>query len=596
VKKVFPVLFLVFAILLCQGSLFAQDEKNFSEAFEEKPASRTAIVGLEGNISLDLRDIDVVEALKFLAMKAGINIVTTKAVTGRVTLRVEDVSVKDIFDVMLRANKLAYEKRDNIYSVMTEEEYKGLYGAVFADVRQVQVFDLTYAIPEQIFNLCDTLKSDVGRVLVSPESGRVVVMDSPDKLKLIEEAIRSFEKENIVKVFTINYANAKDVAEQLKAQLEAKNVGFVKADERSNQVIVQTLAERMKTVEELIERLDRKTREVLIETKIIRVNFKKEVTEEVEWEGLFEVIWDSDLTYLGSTPFASVQTASDAWRSRRTVLEGGLPPDGDERINPVDYVGAYAFSGTSLALNTSQPSTGGDEIHVGIVGNHDFDVAFRAFRDIGEAEIVSTPKITVANNQEAKIHVGEKQAYVTSTTTTGQTTSTVSEEVTFVDVGTQLFVTPNINEEGYITLKVKTEVSNVVNVLVTPTNNRIPIIGTSVAETTVMSRSGSTIVIAGLRGKTKGFEKKTTPILGDLPFIGKFFTSNKPMANRTEILILITPVITSGDALVDSRGRPVGETFIKPEKDYTQSEAVKEASSSGVLTTQEGIKGLKVDE
>ena len=83
--------------------------------------------GMEERISLDLRNIDIVDALKFLAEKAGINIVTTKKVSGRVTLKVDNVPIKDIFDVMLRSNSLAYDKRGNIYNVMTEEEYKALY-------------------------------------------------------------------------------------------------------------------------------------------------------------------------------------------------------------------------------------------------------------------------------------------------------------------------------------------------------------------------------------------------------------------------------------------------------------------------------------
>ena len=152
---------------------------------------------LNRDVSLDLRNIEVIDALRFLAMKAGMNIVTTKAVGGRINLKVENVPIKDIFDVILRSNGLAYDKSGDIYKVMTEEEYKSLYGKNFSDVRQVKIIHLSYAIPEQIFGLCDTLKSDVGRVLVDPETGAVVIMDSPEKLKEIEQAISKFEKENI---------------------------------------------------------------------------------------------------------------------------------------------------------------------------------------------------------------------------------------------------------------------------------------------------------------------------------------------------------------------------------------------------------------
>ena len=82
-------------------------------------------------ISLDLRNIDVLEALKFLSLKVGINIITTKSVTGRVSLTVEDALFKDVFDIMLRSNGLAYAKSGDIYNIMTEPEYKAFYGENF---------------------------------------------------------------------------------------------------------------------------------------------------------------------------------------------------------------------------------------------------------------------------------------------------------------------------------------------------------------------------------------------------------------------------------------------------------------------------------
>ncbi len=524
---------------------------------------------LEGTISLDLRNIDVVDALKFLAMKADINIVASKKVNGRVSLVVKDAPLKDVFDIMLRSNGLAYDRKGDIYNVMTEEEYKALYGKNFSDIRQVKVFHLKYAIPEQVFNLCDTLKSEVGRVVVNPESGTVVLMDSPEKIEEISKAIEKFEKENTVKVFNINYASAKDIAEQLKNQLDIKKAGTIRADERSNQVIVQTFPKRMKQIEELIKKLDRRTKEILLDTKIVKVKLSTTTTQSVEWEGLFDIARKHGLTYLGSYPFSAVQATTDAWRSRKQVFED------------VGNVGSYPFSGTTSNYSASSPKVGAEEMHIGLVGKNDFDILIKYFQEVGETKVISTPKIVVTNNQEARVHVGEKQAYVTTTTTTGQTTSTVSEEVTFVDVGTQLYVTPTINEEGYITLKVKAEVSNVVSVLVTPTNNKIPIIDTSLAETTVMTKNGTTIVIGGLRKIERSNTETRIPLLSNIPLLGKLFTSKEPSTSRTELLILITPTIIGGDVLVASNLKRVGQTMLKSSKNYMAEDIKKNEEPHG---------------
>jgi type IV pilus assembly protein PilQ len=521
------------------------------------------------NISLDLRNIDIIEALKFLAMKTKLNIIYTKSVSGRVTLSVEDVPIKDVFDIMLRSNGLAYDKKGDIYNVMTEAEYKALYGKNFTDPRRVEIFHLDYAIPDQAFNLLDTLKSEIGRVLVDSESGNVMVMDIPEKIKQMHKALEQFEKKNMIEVFDLKYAKAKDVEETLKTQLDSKKAGSVKADERTNQVIVQTLPRRMREIERLIASLDTQTKEVLIDTKVIKIKLSNQKTTGLEWEGIFNVAEKYGMTYLGSTPFSTIQTATDAWRPRTAMLsdsQSASPPGtgGD--------IGAYPFSGTINSSDNFSSSTkvsAGERIHMGIVDNkRDFDLLIKYLQTIGKTQILSNPKIAVVNNQEAKIHVGERQAYVTSTTTTGQTTSTISEEVTFVDVGIKLSVTPTINSEGFITMQIKPEVSSVVSTLVTSQGNQIPIVDTSLAETTVMVKDGVTIVIGGLRKEEKTRTTEQFPFLSRIPLLGFLFHSGTNKIERTELLVMLTPHIISGRKLDVGDRRVFGTQPGKEYRDY----------------------------
>src|SRR4030042_4638112 len=100
-------------------------------------------------ISLDLRDIEIIDALKFLATKVTMNIIPTKKVSGRITLMVDNTDAKDVFDIILRSNNLAYDKRGDIYNVMTEDEYKAIYGRRFSDMRQVKIIRLKYMVPDQ---------------------------------------------------------------------------------------------------------------------------------------------------------------------------------------------------------------------------------------------------------------------------------------------------------------------------------------------------------------------------------------------------------------------------------------------------------------
>lgn len=516
-----------------------------------------ASAGMNERIALDLRNIDVVDALKFLSLKAGLNIVATKNVAGRITLMVQDVAVRDIFDIMLRSNGLAYAREGNIYNVMTGEEYRALFGKKFEDIREVRVFRLKYAIPEQAFSLMDSLKSDIGRVLVEPETGTAMVMDTPSNIREIQSALASLEEKNLVEVFTLKYAKAKDVEEQLKNQLDAKKVGSVKADERSNQVIIQALPDRMRDIEKLVEALDRKTKEVLIDTQIVKVKLSDQLDSGIEWEGLMKMGNQFGTSYVGSTPFSVLQSSTASWQSRKEFLDSLAGTTG---------IGAFPFSGNTASVNSSTKVSPGEKLHLGIISKkRDFDALLKFLQTLGKTQILSNPRLAVINNQEAKIHIGERQAYVTTTTTTGQTTSTVSEEVTFVDVGIQLAVTPTINDDGYVTMKVKPEISSVVSTLTTPSGNKIPIIDTSMAETTVMIKDGSTIVIGGLRKEEKTSSSEGVPILNKLPILGFLFSSRTSKTERTELLVMLTPHIVSGDALTTGDERGFGT---KPGKEY----------------------------
>lgn len=546
-------------ILLCAHTpVPAQDAAaQLAQAPALTPAVTPAPAGLEEKIALDLRNIDVVDALKFLSLKAGLNIIATKNVAGRITLMVQDVAVKDIFDIMLRSNGLAYTKEGDIYNVMTGEEYRALFGKKFEDIREVKVFRLKYAIPEQAFSLMDSLKSDIGRVLVEPETGTAMIMDTPANIKEIQNALSSLEQKNLVEVFTLKYAKAKDVEEQLKAQLDAKKVGSIKSDERSNQVIIQALPDRMRDVEKLVEALDKKTKEVLIDTQIIKVKLSDQLDSGIEWEGLMKMGNQFGTSYLGSTPFSVLQSSTASWQSRRAFMDSVAGTTG---------IGAFPFSGNTASVSSSAKVSPGERMHLGIIDKkRDFDVLLKFLQTLGKTQILSNPKLAVIDNQEAKIHIGERQAYVTTTTTTGQTTSTVSEEVTFVDVGIQLAVTAAINDDGYVTMKVKPEISSVVSTLTTPSGNKIPIIDTSMAETTVMIKDGATIIIGGLRKEEKVSNSEGFPILSKIPILGHFLSSKTSKTERTELLVMLTPHIVSGDALDTGDERDFGT---RPGKEY----------------------------
>ncbi|MBU4304520.1 MAG: hypothetical protein KJ893_02675 [Candidatus Omnitrophica bacterium] len=561
IKKTFFIIFLTIFLLpgtmiIGAGSVFPAREYASLASFGGGEGTVSNVAVKQELITLDLRDIEVKDALKYLAAKADLNIVPTNEVSGRITLMIKDVPVDDLFEIIIRSNGLAYEKIGSIYNVMTEKEYKLRYGKGFDDIRQVKVFHLRYVIPDQAYTIIDSIKSTIGKVLVEADSGTLLVLDTPEKIQEISEALDSLEHKSSIRVFSLKYAKAEDVAKQLKSQLDLKKVGSIKADARTNQVIVQTLPERMKDIEKIIDGLDLKTKEVLIDARIIQVKLSNSLSEGVQWEGLFQVSKKKGTTYVGSYPLSSVDTSNSDWRSRKEVL------------NDTGYAGSYPFSGTTTNFSASTKKVATGEMHIGVVGNDDYDLLIKYLNTLGDVKILSNPKLAVTNNQEARIHVGERQAYITTTTTAGQTTTTVSEQVTFLDVGLQLFITPVINDEGYVTLSIKPEISSVIGKMLTAQNNSIPIIDTTTAETTVMIKDGATVAVCGLRRQEDTRDSQHVPVLSKIPLLGMIFKNETKNNSRMELLIMVTAHIIEGDELMTGDSRIFGNKQGKEYQDY----------------------------
>ena len=186
------------------------------------------------------------------------------------------------------------------------------------------------------------------------------------------------------------------------------------------------------------------------------------------------------------------------------------------------------------------------QLTIRTLADDNFETVIELLQTVGTTDVLSTPRISVVENEEAKILVGTREAFITSVVTQTQQAATTSEEVTFIDVGVSLTVTPTINQEGFVTMKIKPEVSSVTRTLTTASGNQIPIVQTSTAETTVMVKDGVTIVIAGLIEDQSLNTTKKIPILGDIPILGAAFRSKEEEVIKSELVIFLTPTIISG--------------------------------------------------
>lgn len=157
---------------------------------------------------------------------------------------------------------------------------------------------------------------------------------------------------------------------------------------------------------------------------------------------------------------------------------------------------------------------------------------------VGDTNLLANPKIRVRNREKAKIHIGDKVPIITNTTTS---TGLVSESVNYLDIGLKLDVEPNIYLDNEVGIKVGLEVSNIVREIRSANGTLTYQVGTRNAATSLRLKDGETQILAGLINKEDRKTSNQVPGLGQLPIVGRLFSSDSDTISKTEVVLLITP-------------------------------------------------------
>jgi MSHA biogenesis protein MshL len=458
-------------------------------------------------ISLDLKGMDIRDVLKILSQKSGLNIVADNDIKGSVTVYIKDVSVMSALDIITSINNLAYEQEAGLIRVMRNIEYEKTYGSRFKDKMKTEVIKLNYANASEVTKVVGEMKTAKGKVVSDDASNTVVLIDMPQSIEKMRSVISGMDAPMATEVFSLDYARAEQIKDKLE-QMITKGAGSIRFDERTNKVVIKDTLHKIGEIKKVIEAFDEKTREVVIDASIIQVTLLDKYSYGIDW---------LDIAKLGNVKFTA-----------DTNLSSGL---------------------SNVTPNTLTIATVGGK----------YTEVISMLKTFGKTNVLSRPRITVADRQEAKILVGAKEVYVTSniTTTSGGTYNT-SDNIQFVDVGVRLSVTPQINKLGFVTLKIKPEVSSADATKTVTLKNPdlstravVPYVTTSEAETTVLVKDNTTIIIGGLMKDTLVSNRQKVPLLGDIPLVGKLFSTKGESKEKTELVVFLTPHIIEGDSTAE---------------------------------------------
>jgi general secretion pathway protein D len=304
----------------------------------------------------------------------------------------------------------------------------------------------------------------------------------------------------VVRAFFLANADAKLTMSLIKTMTKTKDVHV---DEKLNMVVIRDTPEVVRLVEKLVKVADRPEPEVMLEVEILEVKRSKLLELGVQWPSQLSVL---------------------------SKIKNTTPVFDQNQIKVGETI---SYSDTPLTLDLLK------NINSGTIGMN-LAPGVVAGKTDGDVNILANPRIRVKNKEKAKVHVGDKVPVITSNVTS---TGVTSESVSYLDVGLKLDVEPQVYLEGEVGIKVGLEVSNIVQQVKTATGTLTYQLGSRNANTTLRLKDGETQVLAGLISDEDRSSASKVPGLGDIPLLGRLFSSNRDDKAKSEIVLLITPRI-----------------------------------------------------
>jgi len=421
-------------------------------------------------------------------------------------------------------------------------------------VTHTDVIPLRYANSADVVAMLTQLeKPDPNRgmttsppVIVADKRTNAVVISGDDltrqRLKLlVDDLDRPQSKNSNVRVEYLQYAKAEDVAKVLSGMMQSLGQGktaegapanasppAVQADEATNSVLITADVDTMDTMLSIIESLDIRRAQVLVEAIIVELSSGNDKALGIEW-----MYRNDDAGFGAST------------NSGNVAKVGAAALDIEEN-------GSSADSLVQLAAGVA--GIPGQVFGVGkLGGNTDFVAVLKMLQTDDSSNILSTPNLLTTDNTEASILVGEQVPFKTGSYsgTTGGTTGTntgFSSPFTTInreDVGIKLQVTPHINEGDSVVLDIEQEISSVVR-----NTEDGPVTSKREVKTQILSADGQTVVLGGLIKDDVLTSNSRVPVLGSVPVLGHLFRSQTSKKVKTNLLIFIRPTIIRDDRVL----------------------------------------------
>ena len=455
---------------------------------EESAARQKEFAYVGEKLSLNFQDIEVRAVLQLIADFTGLNLVASDTVSGRITLRLQNVPWDQALELVLKTKGLDQRKIGNVLMVGPAAEIAERERQEIVNNKQVEelaplqteYLRIRYAEAQDLFKLFDNKGGEDGVATASLLSTR----------------------------------------------------GSVIVDERTNSLLVTETAQKLEEFRRVVQLLDVPVRQVLIEARIVIANSDFDEQLGIRWGlgGVGTGASDSEI-YTG-------RTNEEVFDAYNTNIENRNAIAADPTV-PFAEVLPGAINNINLGIGGSA-----GQFAIGYIqDNFHLGMELSALESQGRGEIVSQPKIITGDKQEAVIKSGTEVPYQESSAN-GETT------VSFKEAVLKLEVTPSITPDDRIIMTLNITQDSVGDLVPSGSGGFIPTIDTTELETQVLVGNGETIVLGGVFRTEDVHSESKVPVLGDIPYLGRLFKSTSIRQVKAETLIFITPRILA-DTLID---------------------------------------------
>ncbi len=346
-----------------------------------------------------------------------------------------------------------------------------------------------------------------------------------EKRKLAEEKRKALEAKKrleplVTEIIDVNFAKAEEISGKASAMLSKR--GKLITDSRTNSLIVTDIKKNINDIKKLLKVLDRATKQVVIEAKILVIKNTASKELGIQWGGsLVQRINSKDFFY-GINGGSATPPSTSIFPPGTSQKSGNYQP--------------FSITGTDYIVNTPtvQAPVGSLGLIFGKWGYYNLSVKLTALKSKNMAKEISSPKVIALDNEKAVIEQGQEIPY--------KTVSDSGTKTEFKDAKLKLEVTPHITSNKMILLDI-----NLSKDSIGQQTTDGPAINTQEVKTKLLLGNGETAVIGGILSNSKSEGEDSVPFFSDLPIIGGLFKNEIKSNIKGELLIFITPRIVERD-------------------------------------------------